>query len=49
MAGLLVADVWTHTGPPWSRKLAADHFHPNEHGYEDWTAAFAEVLGLPGA
>ena len=48
-AGLLVADVWAHTGPPWARKLAVDHFHPNEHGYQDWTAAFAEALGLPDA
>lgn len=47
-AGLLVADVWSHTGPPWARKLAVDRFHPNEHGYEDWTAAFAEALGLDG-
>ena len=44
--GLVVADVWAHTGPPWGRKLAVDHFHPNERGYEDWTAAFAEALGL---
>jgi acyl-CoA thioesterase-1 len=45
--GLVVADVWAHTGPPWGRKVAVDHFHPNERGYEDWTAAFAEALGLP--
>jgi len=45
--GLVVADVWAHTGPPWGRKLAVDHFHPNERGYEDWAAAFAEALGLP--
>ena len=44
--GLVVADVWAHTGPPWSGKLAVDHFHPNERGYQDWTVAFAEALGL---
>ena len=26
--GLLVADVWAHTGPPWAGHLAADHFRP---------------------
>jgi len=44
--GLLVADVWAATGPPWSGKYAADGFHPNERGYEDWTRAFAAALGL---
>jgi lysophospholipase L1-like esterase len=44
--GLVVADVWAHTGPPWSEKLAPDHFHPSERGYRDWAAAFAAVLGL---
>jgi lysophospholipase L1-like esterase len=48
-AGLLVADVWAHTGPPWAHKVAVDHFHPNERGYEDWAAAFAEALRLGGA
>jgi lysophospholipase L1-like esterase len=48
-AGLVVADVWSHTGPPWARKVAVDHFHPNERGYEDWTAAFAVALRLDGA
>jgi lysophospholipase L1-like esterase len=46
-AGLVVADVWAHTGPPWHGKLAADGFHPGALGYADWAAAFAEVL--PGA
>ena len=43
-AGLLVADVWARTGPPWHGKLAADGFHPGALGYADWAAAFAEVL-----
>ena len=45
-AGLLVADVWARTGPPWHGKLAADGFHPGALGYGDWAAAFAEVLEL---
>jgi lysophospholipase L1-like esterase len=48
-AGLLVADVWAHTGPPWHGKLAADGFHPGALGYADWAAAFAEVLPRPPA
>lgn len=43
-AGLVVAEVWAHTGPPWHGKLAADGFHPGALGYADWAAAFAEVL-----
>jgi lysophospholipase L1-like esterase len=43
--GLTVADVWTHTAPPWHGKLAADRFHPGALGYADWAAAFAEALG----
>ena len=43
-AGLLVADVWARTGPPWHGKLASDGFHPGALGYADWAAAFAEVL-----
>ena len=46
LRGLVVADVWAHTGSPWAGKLAADHFHPSERGYRDWTAAFAVALGL---
>ena len=45
-AGLLVADVWARTGPPWHGKLASDGFHPGALGYADWAAAFAEALGL---
>ncbi|MGH8908043.1 MAG: SGNH/GDSL hydrolase family protein [Egibacteraceae bacterium] len=44
--GLRVADVWAHTGPPWQGKYAEDFFHPNEHGYREWTAAFAASLAL---
>jgi len=43
-AGLVVADVWAHTGPPWRGKLAVDGFHPGVTGYADWARAFAEVL-----
>lgn len=43
-AGLVVADVWAHTGPPWHGKLAADGFHPGALGYADWAAAFTDVL-----
>jgi acyl-CoA thioesterase I len=48
-AGLRVADVWAHTGPPWQGKYAADDFHPNDNGYADWCAAFADELGLDGS
>ena len=44
--GLLVADVWAHTGPPWRGKFASDGFHPGTRGYADWAAAFAAALGL---
>lgn len=45
--GLVVADVYDHTGPPWDGKLAEDRFHPGALGYAHWAAAFAEALGLP--
>ncbi len=45
-AGLRVADVWARTGPPWRGRFASDGFHPNDAGYELWTAAFAAALGL---
>ncbi len=48
-AGLRIADVWAHTGPPWSGKYAGDGFHPNETGYADWCTAFAEAIGLDGS
>ena len=48
-AGLVVADVWAHTGPPWKGKLAADGFHPGLTGYANWAKAFAEALAAaPG-
>lgn len=48
-AGLVVADVWAHTGPPWQGKLAADGFHPGLTGYANWAKAFAEALAeAPG-
>ncbi|HEX2192293.1 MAG TPA: GDSL-type esterase/lipase family protein [Acidimicrobiales bacterium] len=48
-AGLVVADVWAHTGPPWQGRLAADGFHPGLVGYADWARAFAEALAAaPG-
>lgn len=43
-AGLRVADVWAHTGPPWRGKFAADGFHPGALGYADWARAFVEAL-----
>jgi lysophospholipase L1-like esterase len=45
-AGLRVADVWAHTGPPYRGKHCADRFHPSDAGHADWCAAFAESLGL---
>jgi len=45
-AGLVVADVWAHTGPPWHGKLAEDGFHPGALGYTEWAAAFAEALDV---
>jgi lysophospholipase L1-like esterase len=45
-AGLVVADVWAQTGPPWHGKYAEDRFHPGVLGYADWAAAFAGVLHL---
>jgi lysophospholipase L1-like esterase len=45
--GVVIADVYTHTGPPWGAKLAADSFHPNDTGYHDWAVAIAEAIGVP--
>ena len=44
--GLVVADLWAYTGPPY-RGLYADGFHPNEAGYRQWTAAVAAAWDLP--
>ncbi len=48
--GLRIADVWEHSGPPWRDRFAADHFHPNDLGYQGWADAFADALevGAPG-
>jgi lysophospholipase L1-like esterase len=48
-AGLRIADAWAHTGPPWQGKYAGDEFHPNDTGYGEWCAAFAEAIGLDGS
>ena len=48
-AGLRIADAWAHSGPPWQGKYAADDFHPNDTGYGEWCAAFAEAIGLDGS
>jgi lysophospholipase L1-like esterase len=48
-AGLRIADAWAHTGPPWRGKYAADEFHPNDTGYGEWCASFAEAIGLDGS
>jgi lysophospholipase L1-like esterase len=45
-AGLEVAEVWSHTGPPYRGKHCADRFHPSDAGHADWCAAYAETLGL---
>ena len=42
--GLPVVDLWAVTGPPWRGKYAADWFHPNDAGYEDWAGAFIAAL-----
>jgi acyl-CoA thioesterase-1 len=47
-AGLRVADVYAHSGPPWEGKFAEDRFHPGVLGYTHWAAAFTEALGLDG-
>jgi lysophospholipase L1-like esterase len=48
-AGLRIADAWAHTGPPWQGRYASDDFHPNDTGYGEWCAAFAEAIGLDGS
>jgi lysophospholipase L1-like esterase len=48
-AGLRIADAWARTGAPWQGKYAADDFHPNDTGYSNWCAAFAEAIGLDGS
>lgn len=43
-AGLVVADVWAHTGPPWQGNYAGDFFHPSARGYAGWARAFALAI-----
>ncbi len=45
--GLLVADLWAHTGPPY-RGLYADGFHPNDKGYAQWVSALEVALQQGG-
>jgi lysophospholipase L1-like esterase len=45
--GLLVADLWAHTGPPY-RGLYADGFHPNDRGYAQWVSALEAALQQGG-
>lgn len=44
--GLVLADLWAHTGPPWRGKYA-DGLHPNAAGITGWVTALAEALDLP--
>jgi len=45
--GLLVADVWSHTGPPY-KGLYADGLHPNDAGYVQWADAVWSALAMRG-
>lgn len=42
--GFRVADVQRAFAPPLAGKLASDRFHPNERGYAEFAAAFADAL-----
>ena len=42
-AGLRVADIWAHTGPPY-RGRYFDGFHPNDAGYAQWAEAVWAAL-----
>ncbi len=41
--GLVVADLWSRTGPPY-RGLYADGFHPNDKGYLPWADGVHEAV-----
>lgn len=41
--GLLVADLWAHTGAPY-KGLYFDGFHPNDRGYLQWADALWEAI-----
>lgn len=45
--GLLVADIWAHTGPPY-KGLYADGLHPNDAGYRQWADAVWAALERGG-
>ncbi len=40
---LVVADLWSRTGPPY-RGLYADGFHPNDKGYLPWAEGVEEAV-----
>lgn len=48
-AGVRIADVWAHTGPPWRGRYADDLFHPNDLGYESWAQAVWDGLATETA
>jgi len=39
-----IAELSRHLQPPYRKRIAEDGFHPNELGYADWAAAFAEAI-----
>ncbi|GAA3219994.1 hypothetical protein GCM10017691_03910 [Pseudonocardia petroleophila] len=43
--GLRLAELRVPRTRDWSGKLAADHFHPNERGYEGLAAVFGAAIG----
>ena len=40
---LVVADLWSRTGPP-CRGLYADGFHPNDKGHLPWAEGVEEAV-----
>ncbi|MEM7341505.1 MAG: SGNH/GDSL hydrolase family protein [Actinomycetota bacterium] len=44
---LVVVDPWREPGPPMSRRVSSDWFHPNDLGYELMARSFARALGVP--
>jgi lysophospholipase L1-like esterase len=46
---LVIADMRGSRTTSWRGKLAADHFHPNDRGYSDIAAVFADSIRLPSA
>jgi lysophospholipase L1-like esterase len=41
---LRVVDVNRYYHSPFGERLAADRFHPNDRGYDDWARAFIDAL-----